>query len=665
MEPVSPRTMQLGVCYYPEQWPQAMWAEDAARMRAMGIRIVRIAEFAWAKMEPRPGEYDWAWLDQAIETLAGAGLQIVLGTPTAAPPRWLVDKHPDMLAVDAQGHTKGFGSRRHYCFSHEAFRDASRSIVEAMARRYGQHPAVIAWQTDNEYGCHDTVLSYSAAAVRRFRVWLAERYGTVEALNDAWGNVFWSMGYTSFEQICAPVSLPTFANPIHALDYRRFASDEVIRYNRMQVEILRTHSPGRDVLHNFMGFFAEFEHHEMARDLDIATWDNYPLGFTDIAHFIADEDRQRWMRTGHPDVSAFNHDLYRGLCKGRWWVMEQQAGPVNWANANPAPLPGMVRTWSWEAFAHGAEVVSYFRWRQVPYAQEQMHSGLHTPDDQLDVGGAEATQVARELALVQPGPAVQARVALVFDYTAKWMHDIQPHGAAVDYYSEVFAWYSALRRIGLDIDILPAGADSFAGYALVVVPALTVIDEAPLERLQACGAQLVFGARSGAKTARFAVPDGLPPGPLRTLVPMRVTRVESLRSGVSIPVLAAGRELGSAGIWRDLIEPSGDTEVLARFGDGHPAILRHGKVRYFAGSFAPALLLDQLETCAREAGLTVRRVDDGLRLRRRGKLQFAINHGPHSARVPAPAGAHFVLGGEVVPAAGVAAWEIVPQDDAA
>ncbi|GAA5176929.1 beta-galactosidase [Niveibacterium umoris] len=657
--------MKLGVCYYPEQWPQSVWRDDARRMAAMGIRVVRIAEFAWSRMEPRPGEYDWAWLDEAIAVLSEAGLQVVLGTPTAAPPRWLLDRHPDIVALDAHGHPKGFGSRRHYCFSSPAFFEASRSIVTAMAARYGQHPAVIAWQTDNEYGCHDTVLSYSAAAVERFRGWLAARYGSIAALNEAWGNVFWSMEYASFEQINAPVGLPTFANPIHALDYRRFASDEVKRYNRMQVEILRTHAPGRDVLHNFMGFFGEFDHHELAQDLDVASWDNYPLGFTDTVRFLSDDERLRWMRSGHPDISAFNHDLYRGLCKGRWWVMEQQAGPVNWANANPAPLPGMVRTWTWEAFAHGAELVSYFRWRQVPYAQEQMHSGLHTPDGRIDVGGTEATQVARELARLQPGPARQARVALVFDYAAKWMHDIQPHGTDIDYYGEVFAWYSALRRLGLDIDIVPASRESFSGYALIAVPALTVIDEALVGRLRASGAQLVFGPRCGAKTADFAIPEGLPPGALRALLPMRVNRVETLRDGVSIAVQAAGQELGVAGRWRDFVEPLAQTEVQARFADGQPAILRHGRTRYFAGCFSPALLLDQLEASARDAGIGVQRVDDGLRLRRRGKLQFAINHGPHSARVPAPPDTQFVLGSEVLPPASVAAWEVAAPDDAA
>jgi beta-galactosidase len=649
--------MKLGVCYYPEQWPREMWADDARRMAALGIRVVRIAEFAWSRMEPRPGEYDWEWLDEAVETLAAAGLKVVLGTPTAAPPRWLLDRYPDMVALDANGRPKGFGSRRHYCFSHDSFFEASRLIVSAMAHRYGQHEAVIAWQTDNEFGCHDTVLSYSDSALRRFRLWLAERYGSIDALNTAWGNVFWSMEYADFEQVGLPVAMPTFVNPIHALDFRRFASDEVRRYNRMQVEILREHSPGRDVLHNFMGFFAEFDHHKFARDLDVASWDNYPLGFTDTARFIGDEDRLRWMRSGHPDVSAFNHDLYRGLCKGRWWVMEQQAGPVNWANANPLPLPGMVRAWTWEAFAHGAELVSYFRWRQVHYAQEQLHSGLNTPDNQLDKGGEEAAQVAGEIAKIKPGPNGRAQIALVFDYASKWMSDIQPHGADFDHYGQVFAYYSALRRLGFDVDVLPASA-RFEGYALVVVPLLTVIEDDFVERVRTSGAQFVFGPRCGAKTRNFAIPAQLPPGPLAALMPMRVTRIESLRAAVRVGVLRESEAIGSATVWRDIIEPGTDTLVEARFDDGHPAVLHCGALRYFAGGFDAALLRSLVADAAAAAGLAPRELPDGLRLRRRGNIQFAINHGPDAAQVPAPADAHFLLGDRSLPAAGVAAWEI-------
>ena len=194
----------LGVCYYPEHWPETQWAVDAARMAKLGLTWVRIGEFAWCRMEPTPGKYDWDWLDRAIETLGNAGLKVVLGTPTATPPRWMLAKHPDMLALDRDGKQRGFGSRRHYCFSHRPYRAECAKIVTAMAERYGRNPHVAAWQTDNEYACHDTTLSYSAAATQAFRDWLAQRYQSPDALNRAWGNVFWSMDYGGFDEITLP-----------------------------------------------------------------------------------------------------------------------------------------------------------------------------------------------------------------------------------------------------------------------------------------------------------------------------------------------------------------------------------------------------------------------------------------------------------------------------
>jgi len=431
--------MRLGVCYYPEHWPEAMWKDDAARMKALGIDQVRIAEFAWSRIEPAPGEFDWGWLDRAIDTLAAEGLKVVMCTPTATPPKWLIDRHPDILPVGADGQTRGFGSRRHYDFSSPTYFEASKAICEAIASRYGQHPAVAYWQTDNEYGCHQTVVSYSPAALTRFRAWLKARYGNIDTLNRAWGTVFWSMEYRSFEEIDAPIGTVTEAHPSHRLDYRRFASDEVKRYNHMQVEIIRKHSPGRPIAHNFMQLFTEFDHYKVADDLDVASWDSYPLGALE-EQWYEPEIKAKFLRTGHPDFASFNHDLYRGMSKLPFWVMEQQPGPVNWAKWNPAPLPGMVRLWSWEAFAHGAGCVSYFRWRQAPFAQEQMHAGLHTPDNRLDIGGGEAQRVAQEIRAVvaadaDAAGAVRTPVALVFDYEAKWLFEVQPQG--LDFHSRV------------------------------------------------------------------------------------------------------------------------------------------------------------------------------------------------------------------------------------
>jgi beta-galactosidase len=624
--------LRLGVCYYPEQWPESMWQADARRMREMGIEQVRIAEFAWSRMEPSPGQYDWGWLDRAVETLAGAGLKIVMCTPTATPPKWLIDAHPQILAVGADGRTRAFGSRRHYDFSSPEYFEAAGEISRRVAERYGQHPAVSAWQIDNEFGCHLTVLSYSQHAVQRFRQWLAKRYGTVKALNEAWGTVFWSMEYRTFDEIDAPIGTVTEAHPAHRLDYRRFASDEVVRFGRMQVDIIRERSPGRAVVHNFMQLFSEFDHYALAAHLDAATWDSYPLGGLEEAWFDA-ETKARWLRTGHPDYASFNHDLYRGMSRQPFWVMEQQPGPVNWAPWNPAPLPGMVRTWSWEAFAHGAGTVSYFRWRQAPFAQEQMHAGLNTPDDQIDLGGHEARQVADEIALL-PATLAQPRgtVALVFDYASKWLFDIHPQGADFNYMRFAFEYYSALRSVGLDVDIVPQDAP-LDGYRLIVVPSLAVVSEAFASRLAQSDAQFVFGPRSGSKTESLSIPSNLPPGALAASMPLRVWRVESMRPNATLDVNYHGKP-GTARHWREFVDLPADASVLSTYPDGGAAMIRHRNLLYLASLFDEATTRAVMHDAARAAGLAVEQLDDGVRLARRAGLTFVFNYGESSYAVP-------------------------------
>lgn len=646
--------MKLGVCYYPEHWPEDLWADDARRMAELGIHWVRIGEFAWSRIEPEPGRFDWAWLDRAVEGLAAAGLKIVMCTPTATPPKWLVDARPDMLALDANGRPRGFGSRRHYCFSSESYRVECARITEAVAGRYGRHPAVGAWQTDNEFGCHDTTISYSPAAAEAFRPWLAQRYQSVDALNRAWGAVFWSQEYRDFDEVQPPNLTVTEANPSHRLDYNRFASDEVARFNRIQVDIIRRLSPGRDVTHNFMGFYTEFDHFRVGADLDVATWDSYPLGFLEQFWF-PEAEKLRYLRQGHPDISAFHHDLYRGVGRGRWWVMEQQPGPVNWARYNPAPLPGAVRAWTWEAFAHGAEVVSYFRWRQAPFAQEQMHAGLNRPDNVLDRGGEEARHVALELGDMGALPAcARARAALVFSYEADWQFGIQPHAEGFRWLQLAFEMYAALRRLGLDVDIVPPDAD-FTGYALVVAPSLPILEPSTLEALAASGAVVLFGPRTGSRTREGHIPAVLPPGPLQARLPLRVSRVESLRPGAGPDVEVAGRTFG-ARLWREIME----TELPAKavFADGGVAWVSSELWHYLATWPETALLDHVIATVALEAGLAVQPLEEGVRLRRRGNVCFAFNFAPEERRTPAPADAAYILGGASLPPAGVAAWRM-------
>lgn len=623
--------MKLGVCYYPEHWPEAWWADDARRMAEMGLSHVRIGEFAWSRVEPEPGRLEWGWLDRALQVLGDAGLKVILGTPTATPPKWLVDTMPDMIALDADGRPRGFGSRRHYCFSHAGYAAQCDRIVTLLAERYGQYPAIAAWQTDNEYGCHDTAVSYSLAARDGFRAWLRSKYGSIAALNQAWGNVFWSMEYRDFAEIELPNLTVTQANPAHELDFRRFSSDQVVAFNRRQVEILRHHSPGRDVVHNFMGFFTQFDHHAVGDDLDVASWDSYPLGFLE-QFWLSAEEKQRYQRQGHPDIAAFHHDLYRGCQReGRWWVMEQQPGPVNWARYNPAPLPGMVRLWTLEAMAHGAELVSYFRWRQAPFAQEQMHAGLLRPDSVDDQGAHEARTVAAEIAaLPDPGPPPR-RVALVFDYTAAWVTDILPQGQGFSALRVAFEYYALLRRLGLDIDIVRPGTD-LAGYALVIVPCLPICSAEFVESLASLSAPIIFGPRAGSKTADFAIPPELPPGPLQSLLPLKVVRVESLR--------------GQPCEWLEQVETGLD--------EASPGIFRHGQYHYISRYPIDAAIEQLVAKVAADAGLPCVTLPEGVRLRRTGNLIFAFNYGAEPADLPPGVVGKFLLGAPRLQPAGVA-----------
>ncbi len=652
--------MKLGVCYYPEHWPESQWAADAAQMAALGIEYVRIAEFAWSRIEPRRDHFNWQWLDRAIAALAAHDLKVVLGTPTATPPKWLVDAAPEILAVDAGGRPRRFGSRRHYCFSSRRYRSETSRIVTHMAERYGGHRAVAAWQTDNEYGCHDTTVSYSAEALRAFRLWLADKYGTVEALNRAWGNVFWSMEYGCFDEVDAPCATVTEANPAHRLDYRRFCSEQVASYNRLQADIIRRYHPGVDIVHNFMGFYTGFDHHRLGRDLDIAAWDSYPLGFLEQS-WLPDPVKRDFMRQGHPDFAAFHHDLYRGCSAGRWWVMEQQPGPVNWAANNPAPLPGMVRTWTWEAFAHGAEVVSYFRWRQAPFAQEQMHSGLHLPNGDRDTAAAEVEQLAGELAAAAPAVPAPRRsdVALVYSYEAEWMLDIQPQGQSFSAGRWVYACYSALRELGLDIDIV-SPQQALGDYRMVVVPCLPLAPPALVAELAGLAVPVLLGMRSGSKTESFQIPAELPPGPLQTLIPLRITRVESLRPDHCETLVLDGVSY-RAHHWLEWVDTRLPAQMATATGRG--VWYSHGgengaAVHYLATWPEPLLLRKVMRHIAAQAGLAVAELPAGVRLRRRAGVQFAFNYNAHPVSLAQGEGRDYLLGSADLPPGGMAAWQL-------
>jgi len=644
--------MKIGICYYPEHWPESQWAVDAEQMHTLGIRVVRIGEFAWSRLEPSAGKLALDWLQRAIDTLAAAGLDIVLGTPTATPPKWLINKHPEILAVDEMGHTRGFGSRRHYCFSSTIYRQECARIVGILATHFGSHPAVTAWQTDNEYGCHDTIFSYSNNARDAFREWCKTQYRSIDELNERWGNVFWSMEYSSFNDLELPAQTVTEANQAHRLAFWQFSTDQVKSFNKLQVDLLRQLSPGRALIHNYMGNFVDFDHYKVAEDLDIASWDNYPLGFLDRDGDNS-EDQQRWLRTGHPDSSALHHDLYRGVGKGRWWVMEQQPGPVNWAPHNPSPLDGMVRFWGWEAFAHGAEVMSYFRWRQAPFSQEQLHSGLCLPNGELDTGAKEVEQLAQELAQAGIDYHASAPVALVFDYVGNAMHDIvQFSGANTSGWAQFTQLYTACRRCGINIDIVPADAD-LSDYTVVI--ATHQINPTPrlIDNLRHSDATIILLPGSGSRENDFTIPSELPPGPFRSLIDIDVTRTESLPNFAK-PVAITDEGQYRVTSWRERVR----SQLIPRgvFDDGWGFHYVQNKVHYVNATLVQEDLNQFIRQRLREADVAIQETGDGLRFRRVGSVQFAFNFGPTDEILD---GKSFVLGQAVLKPGELAAWKIV------
>lgn len=632
IDPIS--SPHLGVCYYPEHWPRERWEIDAQMMVDAGIKIVRIGEFAWSRLEPSKDDYQFDWLEDAINVLAAHQLKIVLGTPTATPPKWLVDRMPDMVAIGADGQPRRFGSRRHYCFSHLPYRAECARITEKLGARFGAHPAIIAWQTDNEYGCHDTIESYSKAAEAGFRLWLRAKYQTINALNTAWGNVFWSMEYQDFDAIDLPDRTVTEANPSHCLDFQRYSSDQVVAFNKTQTDILRRYAPNHALLHNYMGAFNAFDHFDVSEDLDIATWDSYPVGFLDRDD--TNQARQkRYLRVGDPDHQALHHDLYRACGHGRMWVMEQQPGPVNWAPHNPSPAKGAVRLWTYESFAAGAEVVSYFRWRQPHFAQEQMHEALLLPDATPNEAYHVAMQISEELAkLGDIQKTSPASVALIYDYQSAWGWKIQPQSAGFIYHHLVMDFYRALRALGLSVDIIPPKAEAIQDQKLIIAPGLMALEAELVDALAASGAQVIFGPRSGAKTPDLHIPETLPPGKaLQKHLPFKVRRVDSLPEGEHI-ALDDERYFK---IWREFLSIADDSEaeILATTQDGEAAILcdKTHRLHYLAGWPNDLWLKNILAGCAKAAGLQIYDLHQDIRLRDTSDARFIFNHGPDAVNV--------------------------------
>jgi beta-galactosidase len=484
---------RFGADYYPEQWDESRWEQDARLMQEAGFNVIRLAEFAWAKMEPRENQFDFDWLDRAIGILASHGIDIVLGTPTASPPPWVMVQDPNLFLTDANGVRRTYGLRREYCPSHPLYRQHSARIVRMMAEHFKDNPAVISWQIDNELGDR----CYCDICRAEFQNWLVKKYQTLDNLNQKWGTIFWSHTYSAWTQIPVPLTIALPHTPVHnpglALDYRRFMSDTYCAYQKLQSDILRQHCPNHFITHNLMGFgYSQLNYFDLAADLDHVSWDIYP--------------RHQWDMTADVDPArgALSCDAMRGLKKQNYWVMEQQSGGGGWDMLAVTPKPGQLRLWTYQTIAHGADAILYFRWRTTRFGTEQHWQGILEPHGIPGRRYAETSQVGQELQKIGDllvGSQVKSQAAIIQSYDTRFAFQVQPNNPRFSYECHIQDIYRGFHHHNVSVDIV-SEKDSLAGYKLVIVPAMYVLTEqtaANLERFTADGGTVVFTVRTGVK----------------------------------------------------------------------------------------------------------------------------------------------------------------------
>ncbi|MFP9058942.1 beta-galactosidase [Natrialbaceae archaeon A-chndr2] len=653
--------MSVGVCYFPEQWPRERWETDVEAMAEAGLEYVRMAEFSWAVLEPERGDFDFEWLDRAVELIGEHGMEAVLCTPTATPPKWLVDERPEILQAEPDGTPRAFGSRRHYCFNSDAYREETRRIVEKLADHYADNPHVAGWQTDNEFGCHDTVRCYCDDCSRAFSEWLAERYEHVEELNTAWGNTFWSQRYNDFEAVDPPRHTAAEHHPSRLLEYYRFANDSVVEYNRLQADLLRERNDDWFITHNFMGRFDSLDAYSVSEDLDLVSWDSYPTGFVQDRLEDGHQPTPDQLRAGDPDQVGMDHDIYRSALDRPFWVMEQQPGDVNWPPHCPQPGDGAMRLWAHHAVAHGADAVLYFRWRRAVEGQEQYHAGLRKQDGSPDRGYEDATQTASEFenVLADGLDHVDAPVAVLHDYDNLWALSEQPHAPDFEYWNLLDAFYSAFRARGVQVDVVHPSSD-LSGYDIVAAPALHLVTDALAARLTdfvETGGEVLFGPRSGVKDAYNKLQPRLQPGPLTDLVGARIDQHESLpphlESCVTHLETGTNYEYRTWGEWLEpttaspLLEYDGTTGGVAC---GRPAAVvndeRDGTVTY-CGVWPEADLADALvEPILERAAVDYSsRLPDGVRVGARDGYTWVTNFSSDRYRIRPASETTPVIGG--------------------
>lgn len=548
--------IKIGVDYYPEHWDETLWSQDADSMKESGVKVVRLAEFSWSKLEPEEGEFHFEWLDRAIRTFEERGIDVILCTPTNCPPLWMYQNYPETIQTGRDGNRIAIGIRGHRCLTSPVFRAYANRIIEMMTSRYSKNQSVVAWQIDNELDANFCCCNHCTNA---YRSWLKRKYGTLDKINEAYGNNVWSGEYSDWGQVNPPMGNYPYAwfNPAYILDYHRFASDSMVEYIQFQTEIIRKNCPGTIVTTNtwFCEHLPDF--YDTFRELDVVSYDNYPT-----TELPSDPEELY--------SHAFHLDLMRGIKKKNFWIMEQLSGvPGCWMPMKQTPRPGMIKGYSLQAIAHGADMVVHFRWRSAITGAETFWHGLLDQSNRKGRRFEEFEDLCKTVNQLPDleGSRIKNQCAILYASDQEYALKNQPQSEGFHYYNQLKLFHNAFTALGVGTDIINQ-YENLAPYRIVVAPTLFVTDERVVKQLYDFvknGGTLILTNRSGVKDIHNNCVMEVLPTVYRELVGAYIEEFDAIGNHHNRIRMQNGEEYAVTQ-WSDILEVE-TAEVIATYSD--------------------------------------------------------------------------------------------------
>jgi beta-galactosidase len=657
----------VGVYYYPEHWDSTQWERDFQNMAKMGFEFTHFAEFAWAQLEPEEGKYDFKWLDRSLQLAAKYNLKVIMCTSTATPPVWLVRKHPDVLATDEDGSKMDHGGRQHATFSSNYFRMYSMKMIAELAKRYGNDKRVMGWQVDNE---PRRFLDYGADAPQRYRDWLKEKYKNIDALNQAWGNNFWSGTYSSFDEINIPLHKQWGMNLHGQLDHYRFADNETATFLDEQArEIKKYASKDQWITSNYIPMY-DVGYVGQSKEFDFVAYTRYMVYGSDKGI------GPKGYRVGEYSRIAMANDFFRPL-KGAYGVMELQPGQVNWGSINPQPLPGAIRMYLWHVFAGGSKFTCTYRYRAPLYGYEQYHYGIVGTDGVTPTpGGKEFSQFIQEINGLRskydvkaqlPKPYLQRKTGILFNSDNVQGLNLNKQTTEWNTEGHFLKYYKAAKSFGAPVDFV-RDTTNFANYPVLLVPAYEMIDQQMIDKLTKYaenGGNLVMSCRTGIQDRSGHLWEAKFYQPMWKLFGAEVLSYDLLMPHSPDKIKFNNQEFAWTS-WGDLLKPFAGTETWGTFeGDfyaGTPAVIFHklgkGTVTYIGvDSKAGDLEKQVLTKLYKQQGIPVENYPQGIMVEYRDGFGIAMNYSDQVYEMNLPANATILIGSKSMKTADVLVWK--------